>query len=379
MQNVVSSRGRWSELRRGYTNEAILSRSLLVVCPTEYGGQIEHAAEIAAAASRTAMFSRVILLSRPGAREATSGWKDSFELHETLLPRRPSTSPWRRVSQTIDLLRERAHIRRLVGSLQGAAALTILWETSKYGLTRRTSRVENVLFLHNAIPHEAKQMTLRDRLFFLQEQRTVRRATLTALHGEAQRAIVTRWRARRIVVVPLPGDSRTVLVSEQVPGALCLGEVRPNKGLENAIQAATSATIPLRVIGAPQPDSYGDQLRDHVRGSTATVDFRYLDADEFNTTLASAEVVLLPYTHFSAQSGVLAKAMQYGRRIIASDLDSLREQAGDYPLIEFVDPGSTDELASRLAALRNATTVETAQHHRETQQEWDDVARRIFG
>ena len=64
---------------------------------------------------------------------------------------------------------------------------------------------------------------------------------------------------------------------------------------------------------------------------------RFLERAEFQRVLDSAAVVVLPYTHFDAQSGILAKAIAGGLPVVASDLDSLREQNGEHSPARFAD------------------------------------------
>ena len=62
---------------------------MLVVCPTEYGGQIEHAADTAMALAADPRTQRVVLLSRKGA-DAYLGRPrvEGLRIVESIPPRR---------------------------------------------------------------------------------------------------------------------------------------------------------------------------------------------------------------------------------------------------------------------------------------------------
>ena len=55
-----------------------------------------------------------------------------------------------------------------------------------------------------------------------------------------------------------------------------------------------------------------------------------------------------PYTHFDAQSGILAKAIAAGLPVVASDLTSLREQNGAHAPARFADIHDRDAFAAAL-------------------------------
>ncbi|MDR7188700.1 glycosyltransferase involved in cell wall biosynthesis [Microbacterium sp. BE35] len=354
-------------------------RALVVICPTEYGGQIEHAAEIAAAAVRVAGFARCVVVTRPGGAAAVAGWQEFLSVEETLQSRRPVSSRGRALRQVIDSQKDRRAIRAMLERLQRTHDVTVFYESSKYGIIRTRRRLRSVAFVHNAMPHASAHMTVRDRVLFSLERRMSRHADRVAVHGHRQAERVARWSATPIINVPLPGDSRPVpsAAETEAPYALCIGEVRPNKGIEQAIAAARKYDIRLRVMGTPEPAGYGEILGGLERGAATSIELGYLEAAEFNSTLARAAVVVLPYTSFAAQSGVLAKAVQYARQIVASDLPSLREQAGSYPHIEFVAVGDPDRLGAEMVSAMERSSFSAIDTELEGRA-WDDVARSLF-
>lgn len=359
-----------------------MQRAAVIVCPTEYGGHLLHASEIAAAFSRDDEFSKVILVSRPGARSAIADWREDFEVDELISPRRTG-GPLKPLRQIIDVSRDRRRLRLLVAEASKDANVTAVHEVARYGVM---PKAHNILFVHNAVSHEAVRPTLRSRYLAWQQRRVSRRFDCIFVHGRTQREEVQRWTTVPVISVELPGNSRASATGDLDPAiaqlvssggfALCLGEVRRNKGIENAIGAAKVAGRKLVIAGAPEDSSYAAQLRtlagDH--DDTLLV-LRFLTEAEYSALLAAADVVLLPYISFGAQSGVLAQAMQLGKRLIATDLPSLREQAEGYIGIDFVPVGSEAQLADKLGYVPAQTESAAQLAGKDARAGWDRIAQ----
>lgn len=327
-------------------------RALVVVCPTEYGGHVEHAAELAAAATRSGLSNRSFVLTRPGAGPYLEGWAAEMEVAEVLSPRRGGPSFVRGIRQLVDIARDRVAIRSFVQRMSEKYEVDAIYETGRYGMVRIPPGGVNVLFVHNVVPHAISHLSIRDRLLHKLQRASAHRADRVVVHGAAQRDVVAGWTDREVVSVDLPGDTRHVQIQPvdglATPVALCLGEVRPNKGIETAIEAAALAGVPLTVAGRPEPEWYGDELRRSAAGSPVVLQLDFLSPEEFAWLLESAKVVLLPYRTFAAQSGVLARAMQLDKQVVLSDLPALREQADGYARARFFPVGNAQEAASAL-------------------------------
>lgn len=339
---------------------------VLVVCPTEYGGQIEHAADAAMALAADPRTESVVLLSRRGA-EAYLGRPrvDGLRIVETIPPRRTGAGHLRRAVQVLDLIREHLQIRRLA-ALAGPGALLAL-DSSKYpfpSALKAHADQSAVLFLHNVRPHhddEAASLRLRllrrlelgasagcDRVIVHgRDQLETARQNLGGIRGDLVAvALPTSTRIDQAataesVPVPLDDDgpaASTRLELPEQPYALVLGELRANKGVELAIEAAGIAGVPLLVAGRAESPELAQTLRERAaRAGTVRLEDRFLERAEFQRVLDSAAVVVLPYTHFDAQSGILAKAIAGGLPVVASNLDSLREQNGEHSPARFAD------------------------------------------
>lgn len=343
-------------------------RDAVVVCPTEYGGQLEHAADLALALMEDPRTDRVWLVSRPGAREYL-GWDSDHPVQvvETVPPRR-TQSPGSRVEKLLkpvlqvgDLLREHAAVRSVAKQAGERAVLAL--DSTKYPLPRVlcASRGQAVsVFVHNAQPHfDLSNPSVRERVLLWLERACARRSDQVITHGQEQGEIVRGYTAKPVSAVDLPVSSRLDLANPPASGAipttpyaLCIGEMRANKGIELAMDAAVRADIPLLVRGAAESPELSYSLARRAAAGRC-VDFadEFLSREDFNAYILNAAVIVLPYTHFDAHSGVLAKAMGAGVPVVSSDLPSLRAQAGDYPHFTAADVHDTGSFG---AALRTA-------------------------
>ena len=368
----------------------------VVVCPTEYGGQIEHAADVAQSVYSVSG-SSVKLVTRPGATQYL-GRVSGIELIESLPGRRTARNGvWKALrpfQQAGDLLAEHLHIRRALSSHEAPRTVMIL-DATRYPFPRllvpRASRerTEIVMFLHNVIPHDtAKRRSLRRRLLSALEASARSRVDLILVHGDEQRSGAQELTSVPIVSVPLPGSRFGAISSEGIrpPEFLppqsgfiaCVGEVRANKGIEVAIRAAAAARIPIVIAGHPETQELAFELCQEAAqvGADAQFIFRFLSPEEFVYLLRSADTVVLPYLSFGAQSGVAARAAAVGRRIVASDLPALREQLRNFPNAQFFRTGDFAELALELT--RNSSAVPISAEGVRPEDDWAPVARAII-
>lgn len=391
---------------------------VIVVCPTEYGGQIEHAADTAMALAEDPAVEQVILLSRPGAAAYLGQPKvDGLSIVETVPPRRTSGfGPLRRAVQVIDLVREHAQIRAL--SRTGGKNLVLALDSSKYPWPRLLTAHKSqrmALFLHNVKPHhDEDSASVRERVLRYLELGAARGVDRVIVHGEDQKRTARATVTGDLVAVMLPTSTRIdeaataesvpVQVSDdeqatvtqlsqgtdidqltRKPYALVLGELRANKGVELAIDAAGDAGVPLLVAGRPESPDLGRELkRRAARAGSVTILDRFLERAEFTRLLESATVVVLPYTHFDAQSGILAKAVAARLPIVASDLPSLKEQAGDHQPAVFANVHDTQAFANALrrgfdAAVAAGTREQTDQSHTSDHSDWIPTVEAVLG
>ena len=93
---------------------------------------------------------------------------------------------------------------------------------------------------------------------------------------------------------------------------LCFGAIRPYKGLHVLLRALELLPqCDLTVAGEPEEPRYLEQVRDLARrlppGHVELID-RFVSEQEVADLFGRSGLVVLPYTSFSAQSGVLHQA-----------------------------------------------------------------------
>ncbi len=343
---------------------------LVVVCPTSRGGHIEHATAIALAAARQGASAQV--LTRPGARAyLPAPVLDEVDVREVIpeLPR--STGLRRALSMAARLVVEHVTIAWHVRRPRGRGV--VLVEEPRYPVPRlllggRRGAVK--LVVHNVVDHPRSDHGLAERLRRRTSQACVTADVERIVHGRAQRQeLAGRGLSARHVPLPAPalllageiGDPSGATGAPHVgEGFLCIGEIRPNKGVEIAVEAAVAGGHELLVVGRAVDEEYLGELVRRVVGTGVELRDEFVSAARFDALIRGSRAVLLPYTEFHAQSGVLSHVLEVGARSIVSDLPSLREQAGDDPTVTFVAPSDVSALADAMTHV--AAAPPTARH-----------------
>ncbi|MGB5760909.1 MAG: glycosyltransferase, partial [Sedimenticolaceae bacterium] len=168
------------------------------------------------------------------------------------------------------------------------------------------------------------------------------------------------------------------------PILLMFGALRDYKGLDVALKALRSLidAVPqalLLVAGQAWLDR--DEHDETVKrmGLTANVrlDLDYIPDELIHHYFSAADLLLLPYLHFDAQSGVGVAALPYGLPAVVSDCGSLPELVRDPGSV--VRPSDAQQLATRIAEILGspalharlaADATELGRHH-----DWPSIAR----
>lgn len=166
------------------------------------------------------------------------------------------------------------------------------------------------------------------------------------------------------------------------PVVLFFGIIRPYKGVVYLLEALdiVRRTVPdvmLVVAGKPWGDGWAPcqaliaerELDEHVH---CTLD--YVPEAEVPHYFAAARLVVLPYTHFDAQSAVGVQALGFGRPLLVTETGGLPELVDHDPRF-CVPPEDSEALAQAMVALLGAVDggadVEFGRAH-----SWEESARR---
>ncbi|SDT33789.1 glycosyltransferase family protein [Microterricola viridarii] len=235
---------------------------------------------------------------------------------------------WRRAFlSSYDLLHVHWPDALLLAPTPSRRALKIL-ELRMLIAWNKVRRIRHVWTVHNLDPHErggrARAAALRV---------WARSCDLRVFLSEA--AQVDTDSASSVVIKH--GDYAKVAAenasnpSEVVPGRmLAFGLLRPYKGIGSLISATQGAAVgiepfALRVVGRPQPESYGEELRAQASGHP-NIEFSYgrLSDAELVCEIQQSEFVVLSYKRIY-NSGAAILALTLGRPIICATSATMLE------------------------------------------------------
>jgi len=128
----------------------------------------------------------------------------------------------------------------------------------------------------------------------------------------------------RLRVIPHPVFPSDPARADDGHTLLCLGVIRPYKGLDDAI-AAVKRVDGARLLVAGDPMESVDRYRE-AAGSVADWRLGYLPEAELDRALGEATVALFPYRPELDQSGALLRALGAGVPAIASSVERRRSR-----------------------------------------------------
>jgi glycosyltransferase involved in cell wall biosynthesis len=123
---------------------------------------------------------------------------------------------------------------------------------------------------------------------------------------------------------------------------LFFGVIRPNKGVHVLLRALEMLPqCDLTVAGEAEEPLYVEQVRRLARrfppDRVELID-RYVTEEEMANLFHRSRLVILPYTSFTSQSGVLHQALAFGRPVVATDVGALGESVRQWGIGQVVPP-----------------------------------------
>ncbi len=253
-----------------------------------------------------------------------------------------------------------------VGRAAAADALvlpywTMAWAPLELGLARRLA-LPVVAIVHNPADHDAS------RLARLMAGRVLGRAAAYLCHARSvELQVLARFPGRPTAVHPLPADpppradraaarARLGLKANDV-AVLCLGLIRPYKGVEVLLEAVSSlpreVPVTLLLAGEPWGDrkaSLAERLARSDLAGRVRARLEWVPEREVGEWFAAADAAVLPYLAATG-SAVAAQALGAGLPVIGTRVGGIAEVVTDEDSGLLVPPGDASALAGALRQL----------------------------
>jgi glycosyltransferase involved in cell wall biosynthesis len=153
----------------------------------------------------------------------------------------------------------------------------------------------------------------------------------------------------RLRLIPHPAFRSDPARTDDGRTVLCLGSIRPYKGLDDAI-AAVSQVDGARLLVAGDPVEPVDGLR-AAAGDRAEWRLGYLSERELDLALGDATIAVFPYRAELDQSGALMRALGAGVPAVVYDVGGLAEPVRAFHAGLVVPSGDVEALAAAIGGL----------------------------
>lgn len=218
-----------------------------------------------------------------------------------------------------------------------------------------------VMSVHDVVPHVSRLgMTTEHRLL----RRLYQRPEAIVVH---HRRLAEQLRAdfdvpdAQVHVVPhqvFPIDGLPVDPPSRTPTVLFFGALRRNKGVEllDQMMSRLDGDIRLRIAGRGDPEVEEQARATADKDKRVVAEIGYATLERKRQLFRDAHVVVMPYTTFSSQSGVLHDAYGHGRPVVATDVGALGDAVREDGTGLVVPPSDPGALAAAIEALLDPET-----------------------
>jgi glycosyltransferase involved in cell wall biosynthesis len=296
-------------------------------------------------------------LDRPGAPRVSTE-RVTFRAELPDVADQPEGSPrwaWSRLATYAARARARRHAIR-TGAYDVAHIAFLNQYTDLVDLRRLRRALPIVTTVHDVLPHRSRLPAVVQHRLLRELYRTC--GTIVVHHEDVGAELTERFEipTERVHVVPhwvspfRAVDDRRILSAD--PTVLCFGTLRRNKGIPELL-AAIEAIGPERGIRFHVAGRGDARLETAVRDAAErlphlTAEIEWITPERKRALLQDADVVVLPYTAFSSQSGVLHDAFGSHLPVVVTDVGALRSSVERAGAGWVVPPGVVDALARTL-------------------------------
>ena len=155
---------------------------------------------------------------------------------------------------------------------------------------------------------------------------------------------------------------KSLKITEDEFVILFFGVIRESKGLHLLIEAIINIKVKLVIAGKAIDQEYVNKCVDILSSSDINYDkhIRFIEDDEKPYFFKSADILCLPYTEFSSQSGVLMQSISYSLPVITSNVSSFETFLSEYNIGITFKNGDVDDLVGKIRYLMdNPDTLRT--------------------
>ena len=182
-------------------------------------------------------------------------------------------------------------------------------------------------------------------------RRLMSRFERIVVHSERGRDTLTELGVEpdRLRVIPMPVFPSNPPRNDDGHTLLCVGIIRPYKGIADAIEA-TKRVDGARLLVAGDPLEPVDAYREQA-GDRAEWRLGYLSESEVDRALGDATVALFPYRPEIDQSAALLRALGAGVPVVAYDVGGIGEPVRRFGAGRVVPAGDVDALTEAVREL----------------------------
>ena len=227
-----------------------------------------------------------------------------------------------------------------------------------------TKRLPIVLTVHDIKSHYERFVS-RDS--FLRRSLNIPHCLITH-YRDGKKQLIDHWgvEGERVAVIPhgimtplrhpvgrseacrkmnLPEESRILLF---------FGSIRPNKGLDVLLEALNDIRLHdpkiLLIVAGAVPrgmsfKNYADIIQKLNLSENMRTEVNFIPDEDVDNFMAAADIVVLPYVKFEAQSGVLLRAYAHKKPVVVSDVGAMGELVSSDKVGQVVEPGNPKVLA----------------------------------
>ncbi len=138
---------------------------------------------------------------------------------------------------------------------------------------------------------------------------------------------------------------------------LFFGSIRPNKGLDVLLEALNDIRLHdpevLLIVAGVVPrgmnfQRYSDIIQKLNLSENVRAEVNFIPDEDVDNFMAAADVVVLPYVKFEAQSGVLLRAYAHKKPVVVSNVGAMGELVSSDKVGLVVEPGNPKDLAEAI-------------------------------